>query len=178
MAWTTPATQTTSTHITAALWNQQITDNMTYLGSTHNHDGSAGDGSLYALLPQSIILLADAACPTGWTRVSAFDGLFVRGAATYGATGGGGTHSHGHTHTTSLHAHNQNFGTQNQVIDVAKPIVATAISGAVMSQSGGGGSAAYQLISGFMDVSPTTGSDATMETDLPAYISVIFCKKD
>jgi hypothetical protein len=31
MAWTTPITQATGTLITAAIWNQQITDNLIYL---------------------------------------------------------------------------------------------------------------------------------------------------
>jgi hypothetical protein len=178
MAWSTPVTQTTGTHITAAVWNAQITNNAAYLGNTHAHDGAAGGGSIYGLLPQGIILMADAACPTGWTRVSAFDGLFVRGAATYGGTGGGGTHTHSHSHAGLLHVHDQNFGDQDQIIDATKIIAATAFSSAGMSQGTAGGSTAYQMASGFLDTTPGGGSDATTGTDLPAYISVIFCKKD
>lgn len=33
-------------------------------------------------------------CPTGWTRFSALDNNFARGAATYGGTGGASTHVH------------------------------------------------------------------------------------
>jgi len=40
------------------------------------------------------IYLSDAACPAGTQRVSAFDGKFIRGSATYGGTGGGTTHTH------------------------------------------------------------------------------------
>jgi hypothetical protein len=178
MGWSTPNTQTTNTHITSALWNAQITDNMAFLGNTHNHSGDPGDGDLYALLPQGIILIADAACPSGWTRVSVLDGLFVRGAATYGSTGGGGTHSHSHANTLADHRHGQAFGTQNQIIDAAKLLVATATSAAGMSQEGGGGSTAYQLIAGFDYSAVTIGNDATTATVLPAYIEVVFCKKN
>jgi len=177
MAWTTPATQTTNTHITAAVWNAQITDNLAFLGNTHNHNGDAGDGSLYALLPQGIILMADAACPTGWTRVAAFDGLFVRGASSYGGTGGGGTHSHSHLHTGTGHTHAQSYGASNQVINAATRVAAAADINSVMSQSGGAGTA-YEMLSGFLSTAPTAGTDATTATVLPAYIEVLFCKKN
>lgn len=36
----------------------------------------------------------NASCPSGWTRVSAFDGKFLVGKATYGGTGGTTTHTH------------------------------------------------------------------------------------
>lgn len=177
MGWSTPVTQTTNTPVTAAVWNAQITDNMTFLGNTHNHNGDAGDGSLYALLPQGIIMMADAACPSGWTRVSALDGLFVRGAATYGGTGGGGTHSHSHPHTVSSHAHAQNYGAQDNIIDGATRLVGASEYGSGMSKSGGAGSD-YELCSGFIGEAPAVGTDATTATDLPAYIEVIFCKKN
>jgi hypothetical protein len=42
-------------------------------------------------------------CPDGWTRISAWDGLFLRGGSTYGATGGNDEHNHtvGYPSTTS-----------------------------------------------------------------------------
>jgi hypothetical protein len=58
--------------------------------------------------------------PTGWSRVTALDGLYPRGAsgAMSGATGGTATHSHttpGHTHTVNGHDHalGGNTGTSN-----------------------------------------------------------------
>ncbi len=177
MAWTTPVTQTTNTHITAAVWNEQITDNMAYLGNTHNHDGGSGDGDPYALLPQGIILMADAACPTGWTRVAAFDGKFVRGAASYGGSGGAATHSHSHDHGgVNDHGHDQNYGARDQIVS-GNVLVATAAANAVMSVTGGGG-AAYRMIAGFQFTEAAIGNDATATADLPAYVDVIFCKKD
>ncbi len=38
--------------------------------------------------------LFDASAPTGWTRLTALDSGFPRGAASYGATGGATTHTH------------------------------------------------------------------------------------
>jgi hypothetical protein len=163
--------------MTAGVWNEQVTYNMAFLGNTHDHSGDAGDGSLYALLPQGIILIADAACPSGWTRVSAFDGLFVRGASSYGGTGGGGTHSHSHLHTVSSHGHDQMRGTQNQVIDAGTRVAAAAFANSVMSQSGGGGTA-WEILSGFLGEAPALGTNAATATVTPAYINVIFCKKN
>jgi hypothetical protein len=178
MAWSTPVTQTTSTHITAAVWNAQIADNMAFLGNTHNHDGDPGDGSLYALLPQGIILIADANCPSGWTRVSAFDGLFVRGASSYGGTGGGGTHTHSHTHTSGYHAHDQNADAQSYVVDAAKIVVASSYEVSADMSQGSAGASHYSMGSGFLQKSLTLGTDAAAGTVLPAYIEVIFCKKN
>jgi hypothetical protein len=47
-------------------------------------------------VPSGAIMMFDAACPSTYTRVTAWDNKFVRGGATYSATGGG---SDTHTHT-------------------------------------------------------------------------------
>ena len=49
----------------------------------------------------TIILWSGSSCPSGWSRFTALDGRFPRGAATYGATGGSSTHSHTYSGTTS-----------------------------------------------------------------------------
>lgn len=52
-----------------------------------------------------------ASIPSGWTRVTALDGIYPRGATTTGAptaTGGAASHSHttpGHTHPIGTHSH-------------------------------------------------------------------------
>ena len=103
MAWTAPATQTTNTHMTAAIWNEQVTNNLAFLGTNHDHNGGAGDGvTITSVLRSGTIGLFDAACPSGWTRVSAWDGKFLRGSATYNAAAGGAAT---HTHTTAAHVH-------------------------------------------------------------------------
>lgn len=50
-------------------------------------------------IPSGLIALFDAACPSGWTRFSALDGIFPRGAAAYGGSGGSGTTSIDGAHT-------------------------------------------------------------------------------
>jgi len=127
MAWTAPSTKTTGTLVTAAIWNEQITANLTFLGANHDHSGDAGDGgTITGGAPSGLILPSDVACPAGWTRVSAWDNKFIRGSAAYDAVGGGTdthvhagpSHTHGvpsnvhtgvaHTHTGPSHTHPQN----------------------------------------------------------------------
>ncbi len=45
-------------------------------------------------IPSGMIAIFDTSCPVGWTRVAAFDSKFLRGADTYGGTGGSETHKH------------------------------------------------------------------------------------
>lgn len=177
MAWTAPATKSTGTLVTAAVWNEQVTNNMTWLGTSHDHNGGAGDGGALAVV-SGLIAIFDAACPTGWTRVSAWDGKVIRGASSYGATGGADTHTHSHVHTAAAHTHGQNYGAQNQTTS-ANLIVATGSNGLAMTVTGGAGSTAYQMQSGAASGGGAdTASDATAGSSLPAYISVVFCKKD
>jgi hypothetical protein len=57
-------------------------------------------------LPSGLIAMFAVACPAGWTRVAAWDGRFVRGAAAYGATGGANTHTHtGGSFAVASHTH-------------------------------------------------------------------------
>jgi len=127
MGWTAPATQTTNTHMTAAIWNEQVTANLAFLGTNHDHTGDVGDGAtITSLLRSGTIGIFDAACPGGWTRVSAWDGKFLRGSAMYNASAGGAaSHTHqtadhvhtnaGHTHGW-LHAHTGPSHTHNQIL--------------------------------------------------------------
>ncbi len=177
MAWTAPATKSTGTLITAAVWNEQVVSNMTWLGTSHNHDGGAGDGGALTVV-SGLIAIFDAACPTGWTRVSAWDSKMIRGAASYGGSGGSDTHTHSHSHTYAGHTHAQNYGAQDQVTS-ANLVVAEDVSGVAMSVTGGGGAAAYQMRSGSGTggVGSTT-TNAQSASSLPAYVDVVFCKKD
>jgi hypothetical protein len=49
----------------------------------------------------NVIMFADAACPTGWTRATTLDGKFLYGSATYGTTGGSNSHAHTDATATS-----------------------------------------------------------------------------
>ena len=177
MAWTAPAIQTTNTHITAAIWNAQITDNMTFLGVSHNHSGDAGDGAAVYNIPSGAISIFDAACPAGWTRVSAFDGKFIRGAASYGGTGGADTHTHtiaslaAHTHAIASHTHG--FGTTglNSTTDSLYTGSGINLVQAHPHTGSGAGGANTGTLGA---ASPTAAAGSS----LPVYITVIFCKKD
>jgi hypothetical protein len=163
--------------MTAATWNEQVVANMSWLGTSHDHNGGAGDGGALSVV-SGLIAIFDAACPTGWTRVSAWDSKMIRGASTYGGLGGADTHTHSHVHTQAAHTHNQVAGSQNQVTS-ANLIVANQSNGLAMTVTGGAGSTAYQMQSGAASGGGAdTASDATAGSSLPAYISVIFCKKD
>lgn len=142
-------------------------------------------------LTSGLIVIAQAACPSGYTRVSAFDGLFLRGSASYGGVGGAETHSHtagsyasaAHTHTAGSYAvaaHDHgNTGTPSSTVEVDASGVGVQFdvasqshthdipmaSPAVTGTSGSGGGASI------------TGTSATASS-LPPYIDVIFCKKD
>jgi hypothetical protein len=162
MAWTTPATQTTGTLMTAALWNQQVTDNLTFLGASHDHNGGAGDGATITPVPAGLIAIWDANCPSGWTRVSAWDGKFIRGNLNYGGTAGADTHTHtvaSHVHTCLTHAHT--MSTVQVATGTTGPLGLTSntTNGTIVTTGG-------QAL--------TTDAGST----LPAYINVVFCKKD
>lgn len=176
MAWTTPSTLTTGTHITAAIWNQQVTDNFAFLGTTHNHSGDAGDGSSVMEIPSGAIAIFRSSCPSGWTRVSAWDNRFIRGASSYGGTGGASTHTHAisslanHTHSVSSHQHG--FGETGVNSTTDSPGTGSGISlsqGHIHYGGGASGSSTDTLSAN----SPTAGSASS----LPAYIAVVFYKK-
>lgn len=109
------------------------------------------------------------ACPAGWTRLTALDDKFPRGASSYGGTGGSSTHSHtgggtAHTHSVGGHTHTMRN---------------TAL--------GGGGSLSFMGISGNSQLTGLGGSGytgsgggATISTSshTPPYVDVVFCIKD
>lgn len=53
------------------------------------------------VIPSGFIALFDASVPTGWTRFSSLDGIFPRGAVSYGTTGGATSHTHTKTGGTT-----------------------------------------------------------------------------
>jgi hypothetical protein len=128
----------------------------------------ANDGT-----PQgAIIMWTGSTCPAGYTRLSQFDNLFPRGAASYGALGGSDTHTHGavtgnggvdHTHTYSA--------------------TTSGVSATENVTGNGGQSVAGQwhthTVSG-----TTSGSSAYLHThpinadyNIPKYFTVVFCLK-
>lgn len=180
MAWTAPATQTTSTAITAALWNAQVTNNLAFLGATHDHSGDAGDGAYIAYLPSGAIGIFDgAACPAGWTRVSAWDNKFVRGAASYGGSGGASTHQHtvsalaSHSHGVGNHSHaSANSGTSPETTTYGDYHGVTVAAFYPHTHPIDNSSASNTDSSGQASPAPA------LESSIPASITVLFCKKN
>ena len=54
-----------------------------------------------APIPSGMIALFASGCPSGWTRFTALDDRFPRGASSYGGSGGSETHSHSYSGETS-----------------------------------------------------------------------------
>ncbi len=44
MVWTPPTTRANGNLITATIWNTDLTDNLSFLGVSHDHSGDSGDG--------------------------------------------------------------------------------------------------------------------------------------
>ena len=72
-----------------------------------------------SVIPAGVTIIwtgTNASIPTGWTRVTALDGRYVKGASNgngAGGTGGTATHTHtgsAHTHTMNTHTHSLTFG--------------------------------------------------------------------
>ncbi len=93
-------------------------------------------------------LMYNASCPVGWTRASSYDARYLRGSASYGATGGSSTHTHSSVIGTSGNANNTS--TSNGVCDSTL----SAITGHSNTR-----------------VDVDTGSNA------PPYLDVIYCQR-
>ena len=105
-------------------------------------------GQDQSVVPSGLIAIFDTSCPTGWTQVSAFDGLFLRGSATYGGTGGASTHTHSHTHGVGTLSHSHITG--SNLGGVGTQIVAGSggSDGDLYTLSGGGTSRAVSSAPG------------------------------
>jgi len=133
---------------------------------------SGGDG----VRPGTIILWSGASCPTGYTRLSAFDGRFPRGALTYGGTGGSDTHTHsGSTGSAGNHSHTYSATTNagdNAYVDV--------------QQLGGGSIYPCATRDHTHNVSGSTSTNgdhshtisASSSSNVPNYFNVLLCIKN
>lgn len=154
-SYTDPSTSQVGDLIDAAKYNARIVENIKHLKAREMISG--------------LILMFDAAAPAGWTRVSALDSKFPRGAAVYGGTGGTATH----THTAGNHTHAQSMGGAAYATSAGQ-IVAASASGATMYVASGGGAD-----TGMRTGAAANGSATSVAADnLPAYIEVLFYKKD
>lgn len=105
-------------------------------------------------LPSGFIAMFDTTCPSGWTRETAFDGKFIRGAASYGATGGTASHSHSYEIPNTYSSTHSATEMVRDHTDVIMP-----------EQHHDHRFTAYNSTS------------ETAET-YPEYITVVFCRKD
>ena len=131
-----------------------------------------------------MIAMFDGVCPTGWTRFTALDSAFPRGAATYGETGGASTHTHAVGNYTvaaeTAHTHS-----------IDPPITTSAQTGQAgnVAQSGSGAYlpwdththtvniAAFSSAAGSSHTHGLSGSSAS-GSSLPPYLNMVFCKKN
>lgn len=133
--------------------------------------GGSGD------VPSGLIAIFDTSCPTGWTRFTALDNRFPRGAASYGTTGGSESHGHdivGNTANAGTHQHGFSGTTasnQSNSVDRGAGANATA-SSAQHSHDFSGTTASDGNHSHSMDF------DSGSTNHLPPYINVVFCKKN
>ena len=113
------------------------------------------------------IVMFNVSCPTGWTRVTAFDSKFIRGASSYGGTGGSNTHSHS---GTSSHSHTGvgNHDHSTSGIQASGALQSGSGYGAYGTTTGSGGAHAH----------PAAGSGISTSNNVPEYVDVLFCSKD
>jgi hypothetical protein len=105
--------------------------------------------------PPGMIAPFDDDCPTGWTRMSAWDSKFIRGAASAGGTGGDSTHYH-----------------------AVDPPSGFAAPDGQSSQTVGGPPGDWMATEahGHPVNFPSTNSETA--SSKPLYVNVVFCKKD
>ena len=121
------------------------------------------------VVPSGAILMFDTACPAGWTRFTALDNKFPRGAATYGGTGGADSH----THPGPSHTHDSNFEAGSN--DAAANVGASSANGAYVYTRGGGAGTTGLLKTG-VQASGTGNTGST--SNVPSYLDVVWCKKN
>jgi len=154
------------------------------------HKSASIDGNLFVsgqdvlirLLPSGMIAMFDQSCPNGWTRFAALDGKFPQGAAAYGGAGGSATHSHtvnSHTHsitgttsnaslTGSITTYNANFQVTDGQCEIGLGTDTSIFSPTSSSQHNHN----VNLTSG----SASPGTDS--QSNVPPYLSVVWCKKN
>ncbi len=117
-----------------------------------------------------------ASIPSGWTRETALDDRYVKGAPAGidpGATGGGTSHSHGspsHTHTVASHAHTIN--------PVTGPGDSQTYSGTTTAQAAGGHT--HTIPDSGAITGTTSGTPAVWNSTAtdPPFVRVIWIKSD
>jgi len=108
-----------------------------YLDAAGNITQITASGVLAGVPTGMIILFDGAACPTGYTRVSALDGALVKLGATYAApAASAASELPAHPHTGPLHQHPEFAHEHNLLVHVPGQNMVTGQSGAGSATSG------------------------------------------
>jgi len=139
------------------------TDRVDYRWHSHNFTVYLGSTSILPsyrnmvfcskadlVIPSGMISMFTTSAPSGWTRFTALDGRFPRGASSYGGTGGSDTH----THTASADAFTVDDPTN--IGDVC-------------------GGSAYVAAPGHRHA-VTINANTNAGSSLPAYLNMVFAK--
>jgi len=178
MVWQTPNLHTTGDLITVSVWNSEVIQNISYLGSSHAHLGKDGDGGdLGLIVPTGMIGIFTTSCPSGWTRVTAFDDVLLMGSTNYGVTAGSSSHAHSQRVDSPIFTYSSTEADATHITLLTFDESPTGILQIKRSFDRGGPEDpdyAYGFIGTY---SESSGIGSTSET-FPPYIDVIFCKKD
>jgi hypothetical protein len=151
-------------------------------------------------VPSGLMMLSDAPCPVGWTRVSAYDNLFIRTGAT-GGIGGSDTHSHSagsfgipaHNHTGETNA----LGTHSHSVSIHQG-TGTESAGTMNADAGQSGNVSRGLHYHGFDYDGRTGDDGFHShtvnlvaagaiavggqsadgPNVPRYVTLFLCRKN
>lgn len=107
-------------------------------------------------LPSGFIGMFTASCPDGWTRETEFDDKFIRGASSYGGTGG--VTSHNHTYDIPSTVSSQYANLTNYWWKDGSPEIGHFI---------------WEHTHSYPGVNVTTSS----KDNQPPYIKIVFCRK-
>ena len=137
-----------------------------------------------------IILSSQSNCPTGWSRVTELDNMFLMGSMVYGTTGGTSTHAHqytqipSHTHdagslitnTTGAHTHQmQDFGYLGGAITY--PYLVNSSLGwysGIVSTAGDH----THTITGATGTNGSASGTTSSTSNIPPYLTMLFCTPD
>jgi len=134
--------------------------------SIMGHDASEGG------VPSGMVAMFNSACPSGWTYLSGLEGKFPRGGATYGATGGSNAHTHSYNDVIS---HSHSGTTDDRYLfsaNTADPRVASG--GSTYGVSYG----EHHSHSFTTDSTGSAIGTTQSSTNVPEYLTVVFCVKD
>ena len=138
------------------------------------------NANLYAIatFPQGFIGMFSSNCPAGWVRLAALDNAFPMGGPTYGSVGGAATH----THTVATDgAHNHGYLTHamsaNNNEGGSGPYCSRFNMGDYGGGCGGAGTDAGHRHGINTDGAHNHGGATGVASNVPPYVTVIFCQK-